>query len=73
MDSTSKDVKDIKISGALAAQVNDLKKKLNLNSEVEVIKWGLSLLYYAIGAEIKIERKDKNQVLVFDQFKDKGK
>ncbi|MBD3362581.1 hypothetical protein GF362_02580 [Candidatus Dojkabacteria bacterium] len=61
----------LKIKGDFAKQIKEMKEKLGVESEMDVVRQGLSLLYYAMGSELKIERKKSNQTLIFEQFKDK--
>ena len=61
----------LKIEGDFARQLKQMKTTMGANSEMDVVRQGLSLLSYAMGHEIKIEDRRSKRTLVFDKFKDK--
>jgi Arc/MetJ-type ribon-helix-helix transcriptional regulator len=69
MSNSNDDGITIKMTGQFARQIREMQQKLGAKSEMEVIRQGLTLLYYAIGKEIKIHKEGSKESLVFDQFK----
>lgn len=61
----------LKMEDPFWEELQKLKKSLGAKDETEVIRKALGLLYYAMGSELKIERKNSNQTLIFKQFQDK--